>query len=161
MSFVSLFLRMTLIYFVYTSSLQNVVIGSYMCDMIMCSSSVLNLEACVLDEHNPLILSICSRICLYAQPHFDLDCVYICLVQRQCSCYGTRFKWPVIWWLQLGSQQPELARVQLTIQAWCLDYVTSLIMSMPHGQLEVGRGSDSRWTLCTPPRSDMLQGFKY
>ena len=66
MSFVSLFLRMTLIYFVYTSSLYNVVIGSYMCDMIMCSASVLDLEACVLDEHNPLILSICSHIFLYA-----------------------------------------------------------------------------------------------
>ena len=68
MSLVSLFLCMTLIYFSY-STIPYKVLGSYMNDMFMCSSPVLDLEAHVLDEHNPLILwykFICSRICLYA-----------------------------------------------------------------------------------------------
>jgi hypothetical protein len=56
MSFVSLFLMMTLIYFNYSTISYYVVLGSYMCDMIMCSSPVLHLEVCVLDEYNPLIL---------------------------------------------------------------------------------------------------------
>jgi hypothetical protein len=67
MSFVSLFLRMTLINFNYSSFFYNVVLGSYVCDIITCSSSVIDLEACVLDEQNPLILCyrfICTHIFL-------------------------------------------------------------------------------------------------
>jgi hypothetical protein len=67
MSLVSLFLNITLIYFNY-SSISYKVLLSYMSDMFFCFSPILDLEVCVLHEHNPLILCyrfINSRICLY------------------------------------------------------------------------------------------------
>ena len=54
-SLVSLFLCMTLIYFSYSAISYKVVLA-YMGEMILCSSFVHDLEACVLREHNPLIL---------------------------------------------------------------------------------------------------------
>jgi hypothetical protein len=53
-SLVFLFLYMTLIYFVYTAILYQVVLV-YMGDMFLCSSHAHYLGACVLDEHNLLI----------------------------------------------------------------------------------------------------------
>jgi hypothetical protein len=58
-SFVSLFLGMTLIYFIYISISYKVVLAC-LSDMFMCSSFVHQLEACVLDEHNLLIQLICD-----------------------------------------------------------------------------------------------------
>jgi len=65
-SLVSLFLCMTLIYFSYSDISYKVVL-SYMSDMFLCSSFVHDLEACVLREHNSLILwykfiSTCIRL---------------------------------------------------------------------------------------------------
>ena len=56
-SLVSLFLCMTLIYFVYSSISYKVVLV-YMGDMFLCSSPVHHLEARVLDEHDLSIQSI-------------------------------------------------------------------------------------------------------
>ena len=66
-SLVSLFVCMTLIYFSYSAISYKVVL-SYMGDMFLCSSFIHDLEACVLREHNPLILwikFISTRIRLY------------------------------------------------------------------------------------------------
>jgi len=66
-SLVSLFLCMTLIYFIYLSISYKVVL-SYMGDMFLSSSFIHDLEARVLREHDPLILwlrLISSRIRLY------------------------------------------------------------------------------------------------
>jgi hypothetical protein len=63
-SLVSLFLCMTLIYFSYSAISYKVVL-SFMSDMLLSSSSIHNLEARVLHEHDPLILwlrLISSRI---------------------------------------------------------------------------------------------------
>ena len=67
MSLVSLFLSMTLIYFSY-SAISYKIMLPYMGDMFLTSLPVLDLEACVLHEHNPLILwyrFIFSRIRLH------------------------------------------------------------------------------------------------
>jgi hypothetical protein len=44
------------------------------------------------------------------------------------------------------------------MQAWCLGWIVVLATISFHIYIEVGHGSDNRWTLCIPLRSDVVVG---
>lgn len=143
MALVSYIPRLTLFYSKYSSSLYSVVLGSYMHELVIypCYVDVLGLYARMLVVY-PCYRSIGLYILMYAsRPCFS---TYFVCVYTFYSLVDLCYSIGLVAIFMVASAIDTMVRyggVLLTMQAWYLDCLVSLDMSLPHGLLGVG----GRW----------------